>query len=125
MYTGDGDLERKVSIPEIKQVCGVVAVGGKRGKLAVVDGRREVVHFVKLSADLEVQQYTTKDVLLAAAHISLSGQRQLMVRHDVIEGRSLPCCHPMVMSLCSQYRPTTSRMEENAYSASSRPKQVT
>ena len=57
-----------------------MAVDGKQGKLAVVGGRRKV-HFVTLSADLEVQQHTTKDVPLAAERISLSGQRQLIVGH--------------------------------------------
>ena len=78
VYTGDGDLRRKVSIPEIRRIYGVVAVDGKQGKLAVVGYTRKV-HFVKFSADLEVQQHTTKDVLLKAARISLSGQRQLIV----------------------------------------------
>ena len=81
VYTGDGDLKRKVSIPEIEKIYGVVAVDGKQGKLAVVDGGRKVVHFVKLSADLEVQQHTRKDVPLEAERISLSGQRQLIVGH--------------------------------------------
>ena len=81
VYTGDGDLRQKVSIPEIKEIFGVVAVDGKQGKLAVVDGK-DKVHFVKLSEDLEVQQPTTKDVPLEVARISLSGQRQLIVgRH--------------------------------------------
>ena len=79
VYTGDGDLRRKVSIPEIEEgICGVVAVDGKQGKLAVVGDTRQV-HFVTLSADLEVQQHTTKDVPLEADRISLSGQRQLIV----------------------------------------------
>ena len=63
-----------------------MAVDGKQGKLAVVDATRRVVHFVTLSADLEVQQHTTKDVPLVAKRISfsfrllgLSGQRQLIV----------------------------------------------
>ena len=59
----------------------MVAVDGKRGKLAVVDDKRKVVHFVKLSADLEVQQHTRKVVPLIAKRISLSGQRQLIVGH--------------------------------------------
>ena len=78
VYTGDEDLRRKVSIPEIEKICDVVAVDGTQGKLAVVDGTRKV-HFVTLSADLEVQQHTTKDVPLAAGRISLSGQRKLIV----------------------------------------------
>ena len=78
VYTGDGDLRRKVSIHEIEEICGVVAVDGKQGKLAVVDNTRKV-HFVTVSADLEVQQHTTKDVPLEAHRISLSGQRQLIV----------------------------------------------
>ena len=78
VYTGDGDLRRKVSIPEIGWIYGVVAVDGKQGKLAVVGYTRQV-HFVTLSADLEVQQHTTKDVPLEAWSISLSGQRQLIV----------------------------------------------
>ena len=41
MYTGDEDLIEKVPIAEIKQIFGVVAVDGKRGKLAVVDGGRK------------------------------------------------------------------------------------
>ena len=81
VYTGDGDLRRKVPIPEIKQIRGVVAVDGKLGKLAVVGATRKV-HFVTLSADLEVQQHTTKDVPLEAQRISLSGQRQLIVSYD-------------------------------------------
>ena len=60
VYTGDGGLKRKVSIPEIEEIFGMVVVDGNRGKLAVVDGKRKVVHFVMLSADLEVQQHTTK-----------------------------------------------------------------
>ena len=80
VYTRDGGLKRKVSIPEMEEIWGVVAADGKQGKLAVVDGRRKV-HFVKLSADLEVQQHTTKDVPLVAHRISLSGQRQLIVSH--------------------------------------------
>ena len=59
VYTGDGDLRRKVSIPEIGQICGVVAVDGKQGKLAVVGGTRQV-HFVTLSADLEVYSSTQR-----------------------------------------------------------------
>ena len=78
VYTGDGDFRRKVSIPEIKEIYGVVAVDGKRGNLAVVGGRHKV-HFVTLSADLEIQQHTTKGVPLVADSISLSGQRQLIV----------------------------------------------
>ena len=78
VYTGDGDLRRKVSIPEIGKIHGVVAVDGKHGKLAVVDNTRKV-HVVTLSADLEVQQHTTKDVPLKATSISLNGQRQLIV----------------------------------------------
>ena len=78
VYTGNGDLRRKVSIPEIGEIWGLVAVDGKQGKLAVV-GRTRQVHFVTLSADLEVQQHTTKDVLLEANRISLNGQRQLIV----------------------------------------------
>ena len=78
VYTGEGDLRRKVSIPEIGKIYGVVAVDGKQGQLAVV-GHTRKVHFVTLSADLEVQQHTTKDVPLAAWSISLSGQRQLIV----------------------------------------------
>ena len=78
VYTGDGDQKRKVSIPEIMQIYGVVAVDGKQGKLAVVNDTRNV-HFVTLSADLEVHQHITKDVPLAAKRISLSGQRQLIV----------------------------------------------
>ena len=58
-----------------------MAVDGKQGKLAVVDGKRKV-HFVTLSADLEVQQHTTKDVPLEAGRMSLSGQRQLIVSHS-------------------------------------------
>ena len=81
VYTGEGDLRRKVSIPEIKRIWGVVAVKGKQGTLAVVDGRSEVVHFVTLSADLQVQQHTRKDVPLEANRISLSGQRQLLVSY--------------------------------------------
>ena len=69
---------RRVSIPNIGQIWGVVAVDGKQGKLAVVGGKRKV-HFVTLSADLELQQHTTKDMPLEAAWISLSGQRQLIV----------------------------------------------
>ena len=80
VYAGDGDLRRKVSIPRIEEIRGVVAVEGKQGKLAVVDGTRKV-HFVTLSADLEVQQHTTKDVPLEADRISLSGHRQLIVSH--------------------------------------------
>ena len=60
-----------VSSPEIRWICGVVAVDGKQGKLAVVDLTHKV-HFVTLSADLEVRQHTTKDVPLEAASISLS-----------------------------------------------------
>ena len=80
VYTGDGDLRRRVSIPEIGLIWGVVAVDGKQGKLAVVGDTRQV-HFVTLSADLEVQQHTTKDVPLKAECISLSGQRQVIVGH--------------------------------------------
>ena len=69
VYTGDGGLRRKVSIPEIEKIWGVVAVGGKQRKLAVVDWTRKV-HFVTLSADLEVQQYATKAVPLRAERIS-------------------------------------------------------
>ena len=81
VYTDDGGLKRKVSIPEIEEIFGVVAVDGKQGKLAVVGAKRKV-HFVKLSVDLEVQQHTTKDVPLEANRISLSGQRQLIVSHS-------------------------------------------
>ena len=108
VYTGDGDLRRKVSIPEIEGLSGVVAVDGTQGKLAVVGVTREV-HFVTLSTDLEVQQHTMKDVPLVAYRISLSGQRQLIVSRTSRE-ESLPCCQPRAMSLCRQYRPTTSRM---------------
>ena len=82
VYTDDGDLRQKVSIPEIEEICGVVAVDGKRGKLAVVDDGKRKVHFVKLSVDLEVQRHTTKDVPLEADCISLSGQKQLIVGHS-------------------------------------------
>ena len=78
VYTGHGGLRQKVSVPEIEHICGVVAVDGNQGKLAVVDHTRKV-HFVTFSADLEVQQHTTKDVPLKASTISLSGQRQLIV----------------------------------------------
>ena len=78
VYSGDGGLRRKVSIPEIEKIWGAVAVDEKQGKLALVGDTRQV-HFVTLSADLEVQQHTTKDVPLTASLISLSGQRQLIV----------------------------------------------
>ena len=78
VYTGDGGLKRNVSIPEIEEIWGVVAVEGKRGKLAVVGATRKV-HFVTLSADLEVQQHTTKDVPLVADRITMSGHRRLIV----------------------------------------------
>ena len=80
VYTGDGDLRQKVSIPKIGKVKGVVTVDGKQGKLATVGDKRKV-HFVTLSEDLEVQQHTTKAVPLKANRISLSGQRQLIVSH--------------------------------------------
>ena len=80
VYTGDGDLRQKVSIPKIGKVKGVVTVDGKQGKLATVGDKRKV-HFVTLSADLEVQQHTTEAVPLKANRISLSGQRQLIVSH--------------------------------------------
>ena len=78
VYTGDGDLRQKVSVPEIGKIWAVVTVDRTQGQLAVVDDTRKV-HFVTLSADLEVQQHTTKDVPLVANRISLSGQRQLIV----------------------------------------------
>ena len=78
VYTGDRRLKRKVFIPEIESIYGVVAVDGDRGKIALVDNKRKV-HFVTLSADLEVQQHTTKDVPLKGNRISLSDQRQLIV----------------------------------------------
>ena len=68
-----------------------MAVDGKQSKLAVVDDTPKVLHFVTLSADLEVQQHTTKDVPLRAGRISLSGQRQLIVRcYDEKEFSVLP-----------------------------------
>ena len=57
-----------------------MAVDGKRGKLAVVDGKRKV-HFVTLSDTLKVEKHTTKEVPLAADRISLTDQRQLIVSH--------------------------------------------
>ena len=69
VYTGGGALRRIISPLEIGWLCGVVAVDGKQGKLAVVDLTHKV-HFVTLSADLQVQQPTTKDVPLEAANIS-------------------------------------------------------
>ena len=83
VYTREGGLKEKVSIPEIGEIFGVVAVDGKQGKLAILDakGGPTIVHFVTFSADLKVQQHRKREVKLSAGRISMSGQRQLILNN--------------------------------------------
>lgn len=80
VYTNAGEFKKRVRVPGISEMYGMVATDGIGGKLAIVSGMQKV-HDVTLSEDLEIQQHPScKNVIsINLDRISMSCNKQVVV----------------------------------------------
>lgn len=86
VYNDEGQLEKEIKIPGIKQIHGMITLKDNQGKLAIVDSKQRKVHFVTLCPAIDVTQYCTVDVPVVADHISMGCNGDLIIANDETAG---------------------------------------